>query len=141
MKYNKMIAERNSLIDDLSWYKAKVSRLERENRFSLSRKDNLFDSWRDENKRSVALSKRLEQLEQENEKLKATNENLNNRVRNLNLNGQIQHDELMSCDGEVRYWKDKYTTLTDHIRDMKFASPYSYNYIHLVNFIKELERD
>ena len=24
-----MIAERNSLIDDLSWYKAKVSRLER----------------------------------------------------------------------------------------------------------------
>ena len=30
-QYNKMIAERNSLIDDLSWYKAKVSRLEREN--------------------------------------------------------------------------------------------------------------
>ena len=29
-QYNKMIAERNSLIDDLSWYKAKVSRLERE---------------------------------------------------------------------------------------------------------------
>ncbi|GEM_PF-1660036 len=28
-QYNKMIAERNSLIDDLSWYKAKVSRLER----------------------------------------------------------------------------------------------------------------
>lgn len=29
-QYNKMIAERNSLIDDLSWYKAKVSRLEDE---------------------------------------------------------------------------------------------------------------
>ena len=29
-QYNKMIAERDSLIDDLSWYKAKVSRLERE---------------------------------------------------------------------------------------------------------------
>ncbi|MEP9852130.1 hypothetical protein ABDK10_05445 [Staphylococcus aureus] len=27
-QYNKMLAERNSLIDDLSWYKAKVSRLE-----------------------------------------------------------------------------------------------------------------
>ncbi|MGL4008180.1 hypothetical protein [Staphylococcus nepalensis] len=87
------------------------------------------------------LTEENERLERENEKLKATNENLNNRVRNLNLNGQIQHDELMSCDGEVRYWKDKYTTLTNHIRDMKFASPYSYNYIHLVNFIKELERD
>lgn len=58
--------ERDTLIDDLTWYKAKVSRLERENRFLLSRKDNLFDSWRDENKRSVTLSKRLEQLEQEN---------------------------------------------------------------------------
>ncbi|XVK95991.1 hypothetical protein AABC03_01190 [Staphylococcus nepalensis] len=82
----------------------------------------------------------IKRLERENEKLKATNENLNNRVRNLNLNSQIQHDELMSSDGEVRYWKNKYTTLTNHIRDMKFASPYSYNYIHLVNFIKELER-
>ena len=29
-QYNKMLEERNSLIDDLSWYKAKVSRLERE---------------------------------------------------------------------------------------------------------------
>lgn len=27
-QYNKMLEERNSLIDDLSWYKAKVSRLE-----------------------------------------------------------------------------------------------------------------
>ncbi len=34
----------------------------------------------------------------------------------------------------------RYKELTNHIRDMKFASPYSYNYIHLVNFIKELER-
>ncbi|MGO3838700.1 MAG: hypothetical protein ACTJHZ_10110 [Vagococcus sp.] len=29
-QYNKMLEERNSLIDDLSWYKAKVSRLEDE---------------------------------------------------------------------------------------------------------------
>ena len=27
-RYDKMLEERNSLIDDLSWYKAKVSRLE-----------------------------------------------------------------------------------------------------------------
>lgn len=61
-------AERDTLIDDIAVLKANISRLERENRFLLSRKDNLFDSWRDENKRSVTLSKRLEQLEQENEK-------------------------------------------------------------------------
>lgn len=65
---NQYKAERDKLVDELSWYKAKVSRLERENRFLLSRKDNLFESWRDENKRSVELSKILEQLERENEK-------------------------------------------------------------------------
>lgn len=61
-------SECNKLADELLWCKAKSSKLELENRFLLSRKDNLFNSWRDENKRSVALSKRLEQLEQENEK-------------------------------------------------------------------------
>ena len=76
-QYNKMLEERNSLIDDLSWYKAKVSRLERENRFLLSRKDNLFDSWRDENKRSVALSKKLEQLERQNGELQEVIEDKN----------------------------------------------------------------
>ena len=34
-QYNKMLEERNSLIDDLSWYKAKVSRLERESEKQL----------------------------------------------------------------------------------------------------------
>ncbi|WP_454909990.1 hypothetical protein [Staphylococcus saprophyticus] len=58
--------ERDTLINDIAVLKANISRLERENRFLLSRKDNLFDGWRDENKRSVTLSKRLEQLEREN---------------------------------------------------------------------------
>lgn len=39
-------AERNSLIDDLSWYKAKVSRLERENRKLRVKSDSFFESWR-----------------------------------------------------------------------------------------------
>ena len=42
-QYNKMIAERNSLIDDLSWYKAKVSRLERENEGLRSRLDEFLE--------------------------------------------------------------------------------------------------
>lgn len=68
-EYHKIKAERDQ-------YKTENEKLERENRFLLSRKDNLFDSWRDENKRSVALSKKLEQLERENEKLKEENERL-----------------------------------------------------------------
>ena len=31
-QYNKMLEERNSLIDDLTWYKAKVERFEHENK-------------------------------------------------------------------------------------------------------------
>ena len=45
-QYNKMMAERNSLIDDLSWYKAKVSRLERENEklvWTLKNKEDVID--------------------------------------------------------------------------------------------------
>ena len=45
-KYNGMIAERNNLIDDLSWYKAKVSRLERENEklaWTLKNKEDVID--------------------------------------------------------------------------------------------------
>ncbi|MEB6059570.1 hypothetical protein MXL22_00540 [Staphylococcus pseudoxylosus] len=87
------------------------------------------------------LNKENERLERENEKLKATNENLNNRVRNLNLNSQIQHDELMSCDGEVNYWKNLYTTLTNHIRTKAENNPGVSRYIDLVNYIDRLERD
>jgi cell division protein FtsB len=148
-------AERDSLIDDIAVLRANNEKLEQENHDLKKRNALLMNTVDDSDKENKHLKEYMkeetfyyqwqncidenEKLERENEKLKATNENLNNRVRNLNLNGQIQHDELMSCDEEVRYWKDKYTTLTNHIRDMKFASPYSYNYIHLVNFIKELE--
>lgn len=64
-----------------------------------------------------------ERLERENEKL-----------RKANSDGWKEKDKVIN---NLHYL---YTTLTNHIRDMKFASPYSYNYIHLVNFIKELER-
>ncbi|MGO3049141.1 MAG: hypothetical protein ACTIDZ_03765 [Staphylococcus sp.] len=56
-QYNKMIAERNSLIDDLSWYKAKVSRLERENRKLRVKSDSFFESWRFKSVMYTDLSK------------------------------------------------------------------------------------
>lgn len=36
IEYNKIKAERDTLIDDLSWYKANVSRLEQENEKQLA---------------------------------------------------------------------------------------------------------
>ncbi|ANK37577.1 hypothetical protein AOB58_775 [Staphylococcus sp. AntiMn-1] len=56
-QYNKMLAERNSLIDDLSWYKAKVSRLERENRKLRVKSDSFFESWRFKSVMYTDLSK------------------------------------------------------------------------------------
>ena len=44
-QYNKMIAERDILIDDLSWYKAKVSRLERHNKDLRLQSDTYFEQW------------------------------------------------------------------------------------------------
>ncbi|MDW4456690.1 hypothetical protein QI052_02585 [Staphylococcus saprophyticus] len=49
-QYNKMIAERNSLIDDLSWYKAKVSRLERHNKDLRIQSNTYFDEWQEAEK-------------------------------------------------------------------------------------------
>ncbi|WP_046464982.1 MULTISPECIES: hypothetical protein [Staphylococcus] len=42
-QYNKMLEERNSLIDDLSWYRAKVSRLEHENEKLQGRLDEFLE--------------------------------------------------------------------------------------------------
>ncbi|WP_142380642.1 hypothetical protein [Staphylococcus saprophyticus] len=56
-QYNKMLEERDTLIDDLSWYKAKVSRLERENRDLKHenkalriQSNNYFDEWQESEK-------------------------------------------------------------------------------------------
>lgn len=55
--YIRMKAERDELIDDLSWYKAKVSRLERENRDLKHenqalriQSNNYFDEWQESEK-------------------------------------------------------------------------------------------
>ncbi|WP_047504248.1 hypothetical protein [Staphylococcus sp. ZWU0021] len=48
-------AERNSLIDDLSWYKAKVSRLERENHDFKKRNALLMNTVDDLDKENKAL--------------------------------------------------------------------------------------
>lgn len=80
--------------------------------------------------------------------LKANISRLEKRVselvhENVRLQNDLFTEELNQDEADfvIEKLRKQYTTLTDHIRDMKFASPYSYNYIHLVNFIKELERD
>ncbi|MEB7746269.1 hypothetical protein NGB19_05655 [Staphylococcus equorum] len=52
-----MTKQRDTLIDDLSCYKAKVSRLERENRKLRVKSDSFFESWRFKSVMYTDLSK------------------------------------------------------------------------------------
>lgn len=63
-QYNKMIAERNSLIDDLSWYKAKVSRLERELKKKNMDADRLGYRWRDSHNEAKTYKSLLSEFSQ-----------------------------------------------------------------------------
>lgn len=64
--------ERDTLIDDLSWYKAKVSRLERENKnlknenkAILSQSNSYFDEWQNEQTTSRGLREQCKEYAQE----------------------------------------------------------------------------
>lgn len=116
---NQYKAERDTLIDDLSVIRTNSERYRK----------------RAENAMEYAECSQCEVLRLERE-----NENLTNRVRKLNLTAQTEHDELMSSDGEVRYWKNLYTTLTNHIRLKAENNPGVSRYIDLVNYIDRLER-
>ena len=132
--YIRMKAERDELIDDLSWYKAKVSRLEQENRFLLSRKDNLFDSWRDENKRSVALSKRLEQLERENEEFKESHIKHITNMENYYKDRVQEHKEKNGELQEVIEGKNSDLLFTeDENTQLKESRDWDYEHIVKVN--------
>ncbi|MDW4221582.1 hypothetical protein QI239_11530 [Staphylococcus saprophyticus] len=115
-QYNKMIAERNSLIDDLSWYKAKVSRLERENE-QLKKEEKV-------NRTKASLLTEIKILKEKNE-----------RLRKVNSNGWKQKDKVIN---NLHYL---YTALTDHIRLKAENNPGVSRYIDLVNYIDRLERD
>ncbi|MCY1039631.1 hypothetical protein OWI77_12555 [Staphylococcus nepalensis] len=83
-------------------------------------------------------------LRANNERLERENKDLKHKNKALRIQSNTYFDEWQESEkqrNEFVSYVNLYTTLTNHIRDMKFASPYSYNYIHLVNFIKELESD
>ncbi|MEY8603558.1 hypothetical protein AALK46_07510 [Staphylococcus nepalensis] len=114
--WDKTLKERDCLNDKLNQAYEDGYQMEGKYRDMKTQRDTLIDDI-------AVLRANDERLERENEKL-----------RKANSDGWKEKDKVIN---NLHYL---YTTLTNHIRDMKFASPYSYNYIHLVNFIKELER-
>jgi len=111
-QYNKMIAERNSLIDDLSWYKAKVSRLERENEQLKESRD-----WDYEY---------IVKVNEENKRLKRENERL--RVKSDSFFESWRFKSVMYTD--LSKESDKYKSLlsefSQHIGNKPSSSTYKY---------------
>lgn len=117
-KYHDIKAERNNLVDDLSWYKAKVSRLERENYDFKKRNallmntvddldkenkalrlqsDTYFDEWQETEKQKnnykdiwqMLKTETLKQLDTESERLKRAEKELDNDIDNSYIIGKI----------------------------------------------------
>ncbi|AWI44820.1 hypothetical protein BJG88_08745 [Staphylococcus nepalensis] len=113
-------------VDYIPWLERQKERLTFKYNKIKSERDTLIDDI-------AVLKVNISRLERENEKLR------NESIKNYKLWEESEEQERYFVK-EFNKYHNLYTTLTNHIRDMKFASPYSYNYIHLVNFIKELER-
>ncbi|MDW3859294.1 hypothetical protein QI313_02430 [Staphylococcus saprophyticus] len=65
IEFNKIKSERDTLIDDLSWYKAKVSRLERENKDLRLQSDSYFEQWQNEKLTSQGLREQCKEYAQD----------------------------------------------------------------------------
>ena len=93
-QYNKMIAERNSLIDDLSWYKAKVSRLERELKKKNMDADRLGYRWRDSHDEAKTYKSLLSEFSQHigNKPSSSTYKYFRAKLDNLNITEDKQND-------------------------------------------------
>ena len=114
----------------------KIKELERENRFLLSRKDNLFDSWRDENKRSVTLSKRLDQLKRKNGELQEViegknsdllfTEDENEQLKQDLLRTEELQDEIIQLEKDFENKHNLLSEISQHIGNKPSSSTYKY---------------
>lgn len=114
-QYNKMIAERNSLIDDLSWYKAKVSRLEDEKDDMLLEREYYKNLYED-------MTRRGKEMERENVGLKLMNDSSNKQL-------EIFHRCFNSLLTKIDINKDKdnlLSELSEHIGNKPSSSTYKY---------------
>ncbi|SUM69844.1 hypothetical protein [Staphylococcus nepalensis] len=151
-------AERDTLIDDIKKLRERNKQLE-ENDDQLNEIFNYQENKKKElRKEREKLKDRLNQayedgyqMEGKYRDMKTQRDTLIDDIAVLRANNERLERENEQKTKVISLYKKayekthkgwfRYKELTNHIRNMKFASPYSYNYIHLVNFIKELERD
>ncbi|MDW3788488.1 hypothetical protein QI357_01520 [Staphylococcus saprophyticus] len=121
-QYNKMLEERNSLIDDLSWYKAKVNRLEREKeklKEIKQEKEQLEESFQYQLEKRLEYFTKCKELKQENKALR--------------LQSNIYFDELQESEKQrsefVTMLNESNNLLSEfsqHIGNKPSSSTYKY---------------
>ncbi|MDW4033573.1 hypothetical protein QI270_11115 [Staphylococcus saprophyticus] len=111
-QYNKMLEERNSLIDDLSWYKAKVSRLEENN-------DKLNELFNYQENKKKEYREVIEKLECKNRDYKVANRNL----------ADYDHEwknEYVKLENKTKTYKSLLSEFSQHIGNKPSSSTYKY---------------
>lgn len=129
IEYQKIKAERDTLIDDIAVLKANISRLERENEKLSSLidvKDNAFKG----------ADRIIKNQKHENKALRLQSNTYFDEWKNEKLTSQGLREQCKEYVQDA----SKYTTLTNHIRLKAENNPGVSRYIELVNYIDRLER-
>lgn len=108
-QYNKMLEERNSLIDDLSWYRAKVSRLEQRISKLVSENTKLQNDLFSEQLIQDEADDKIKKLERENDKYdKQFTDYIDETNVSLNLLSEIsQHIGNKPSSSTYKYFRAK----------------------------------
>lgn len=135
IEYQKIKAERDTLIDDLAVLKANISRLERENEKCGEHIGELQAQQGSREYTKVLEKENLEYFK-ENKALRLQSNTYFDEWQNEKLTSQGLRDQCKEYAQDA----SKYTTLTDHIRLKAENNPGVSRYIDLVNYIDRLER-
>lgn len=115
-QYNKMLEERNSLIDDLSWYKAKVSRLEERHSKLIDENTRLQNELYTMELNQDEADDKIKKLERKNEKL-----------RKANSNGWKQKDKVINkLISNIKSKNNLLSEFSQHIGNKPSSSTYKY---------------
>lgn len=122
-QYNKMLEERNTLIDDLSWYRAKVSRLERENECEKE----WFYKYSCELEHIVKHERdTIKTLERENKNLRLQSDTYFEQWQNEKLTSQGLREQCKEYAQDASKFLNLLSEISQHIGNKPSSSTYKY---------------
>ena len=129
-QYNKMLEERNSLIDDISWHRAKVSRLEDENEqlkeSHIKHITNMENYYKDRVQELKEKNGELQEvIEGKNSDLLFT-EDENERLKQDLLRTEELQDEIIQLEKDFENKHNLLSEFSQYIGNKPSSSTYKY---------------